>query len=143
LQFQLLVVCIFLNKTKGDHAIPASRRLLSQYPKPEILANACYDDIKIFFQNIGLIRRARWLIQLSKEWLINPPQAGKIRKKLRNGSIQFESEVAHLHGVGPYANDAWRIFCKDKMYEKAGIKVLGSEWKTVKPKDKELRSYLT
>ena len=29
------------------------------------------------------------------------------------------------------------------MYEKAGMKVMESEWKSVKPKDKELRSYLT
>ncbi|KFX96521.1 hypothetical protein O988_05269 [Pseudogymnoascus sp. VKM F-3808] len=56
--FQLLVVCTFLNKTKGERAIAAARRLLIQYPKPEILAKASYDDIKIYFQNIGLLRRA-------------------------------------------------------------------------------------
>lgn len=59
------------------------------------------------------------------------------------GSIQAKSEAAHLKGVGLYASNAWRIFCKDNMYEKAGMKVMESEWKTVKPKDKELRSYLT
>ncbi|OBT40500.1 hypothetical protein VE00_07871 [Pseudogymnoascus sp. WSF 3629] len=141
--FQLLVVCIFLNKTKGDRAIPAARSLLLQYPKPEILANASYDEIKIYFRDLGLLRRAWWLIELSKIWLIDPPQAGKIRNKMWGGSIQAESEVAHLKGVGLYASDAWRIFCKDNMYEKAGMKVMESEWKIVKPKDKELRSYLT
>ncbi|KFY31787.1 hypothetical protein V493_00795 [Pseudogymnoascus sp. VKM F-4281 (FW-2241)] len=140
--FQLLVVCIFLNKTKGDRAIPAARRLLLQYPKPEILANASYDEIKIYFRDLGLLRRASWLIELSKKWLIDPPQAGKIRKKMWGGSIQAESEVAHLQGVGLYASDAWRIFCKDNMYEKAGLKVMESEWKAVKPRDKKLRSYL-
>ncbi|KFY67381.1 hypothetical protein V496_01572 [Pseudogymnoascus sp. VKM F-4515 (FW-2607)] len=140
--FQLLVVCIFLNKTKGERAIPAARRLLIQYPKPEILAKASYDDIKIYFQGLGLPRRARWIIELSKGWLIDPPQAEKIRTKVWKGSIQAQSEVAHLKGVGLYTSDAWRIFCKDNMFEKAGMKVIESEWKTVKPKDKELRSYL-
>ncbi|KFY91636.1 hypothetical protein V500_04556 [Pseudogymnoascus sp. VKM F-4518 (FW-2643)] len=111
--FQLLVVCIFLNKTKDDRAIPAARRLLLQYPKPEILANASCDDIKYTFRasdfSVGLC-----------------------------GSSNYPK-----NGVGLYASDAWRIFCKDNMYEKAGIKVMESEWKTVKPKDQELRSYLT
>lgn len=44
--------------------------------------------------------------------------------------------------LNQYVSDAWRIFCRDIMYEKAGMRVMESEWKAVKPKDKELRSYL-
>lgn len=50
--------------------------------------------------------------------------------------------MAHLKGVGRYANDAWRIFCKDRMYEQAGNKPAAPEWKRVVPKDKELIAYL-
>ncbi|KFY88246.1 hypothetical protein V498_06871 [Pseudogymnoascus sp. VKM F-4517 (FW-2822)] len=142
--FQLLVVYIFLNKTKGDRAIPAARRLLLHYTKPEMLANASYDEIKMYFRDLGLLRRclaAHRIIQ-KKKWPIDPPQAGKIRKKMWGGSIQAESEVAHLQGGGLYASNAWRVLCKDNMYEKAGMKGTESEWKTVKPMDKKLRSYL-
>jgi hypothetical protein len=141
-QFQLLVACVFLNRTKGDRAIPVARRFLDQYPTPEELSTASYATIKVFFEHLGLPRRATWLIELAKEWLKNPPQAGRLWQKIWDGAVIFESEVAHLKGVGPYANDAWRIFCKDKMYEKAGVKKVKQEWRTVKPKDKELRSYL-
>jgi len=39
-QFQLLVVCGFLNRTKGDRAIPVACRFLDQYPTPEELSTA-------------------------------------------------------------------------------------------------------
>ncbi|KAL4919226.1 hypothetical protein BDW62DRAFT_179700, partial [Aspergillus aurantiobrunneus] len=61
-------------------------------------------------------------------------------KKYRIGVVLFESEVAHLAGVGTYANDAWRIFCKDQMYGRHGAE--DPEWKRVKPKDPYLRAYI-
>ena len=56
---------IFLKKTTGDRAIPATRHLLSRHVEPETLADASYDDVKIFFEKIGLLWQARWLIELS------------------------------------------------------------------------------
>ena len=124
-QFQLLVVCIFLNRTKGDQAIPVARRFLDQYPTPESLSTASYTTIEVFFEHLGFSKRAASLIELAKEWLKTPPQVGRLWQKTWNGAVTFESEVAHLKSVGEYANDAWRIFCKDKIYEKAGIKRAG------------------
>lgn len=58
-------------------------------------------------------------------------------------------EIAHLAGVGPYAIDSWRIFCRDKLRGLAdGYNGEGAgadfepEWKRVLPMDKELRAYL-
>jgi len=53
------------------------------------------------------------------------------------------SEVAYFKGVGRYASDAWRIFCKDRLYREAGWGFGGvEEWRVVVPLDKELLAYL-
>jgi hypothetical protein len=93
-----------------------------------------------YFRDLGLKRRAWWLIELARTWRENPPQPYQLYKEKRNGQVLFESEVAHLKGVGRYANDAWRIFCKDRLYGREGVD--GPEWKKVVPKDKELRGYI-
>jgi methyl-CpG-binding domain protein 4 len=137
-----LVVCIFLNKTRGERAIPHARRFLQEYPEPLPLSKAAYKDIQPFFATLGLFRRASWLIDLAKEWLINPPTAGVIHKKSSRDGVVLESEVAHLKGVGKYASDAWRIFCKDDLYKRAGHENKAPEWKKVQAEDKELVAYL-
>ena len=55
-------------------------------------------------------------------------------------------EIAHLPGVGPYALDSFRIFCRDQF---RGIscyddnkEVTQPEWKRVVPTDKDLKAYL-
>ncbi|KPI36951.1 Methyl-CpG-binding domain protein 4 [Cyphellophora attinorum] len=141
--FQLLIVCIFLNKTRGKHAIPAARRFLSQFPDPDGLARAEYKETVVFFESLGLPHRAQWVIDLANTWLLQPPKAGVVHRKCYKKEVTCESEVAHLTGVGQYASDAWRIFCKDELYRQAGFPVDIPEWTIVKPKDKELRAYLT
>jgi hypothetical protein len=74
-QFHLLVVCIFLNKTRGDVAIPKARALFRQYSTPEILAIANSDEIKPYFKGLGLPARAQRLIDLANAWLKNPPKS--------------------------------------------------------------------
>jgi hypothetical protein len=51
------------------------------------------------------------------------------------------SEVAHLVGVGEYASDAWRLFCRKPFYASYDIAVEG-QWRTLDPKDKDLRRYV-
>lgn len=75
-------------------------------------------------------------------------------------------EIAHLPGIGAYAIDSWRIFCRDRLryyHEEAetaetdsfnttftkhksrgrGANNYEPEWKRVLPHDKELRAYLS
>lgn len=59
-------------------------------------------------------------------------------------------EIAHLPGLGAYALDSWRIFCRDQLRGQAqdrkgegSVEGFEPEWKRVLPKDKELRAYLT
>lgn len=68
-------------------------------------------------------------------------------------------ELGHLPGIGAYAMDSWRIFCRDElrgisctkaltpdemdeMEEKAKEEEMKGEWARVLPLDKELRAYL-
>ena len=50
-------------------------------------------------------------------------------------------EVAHLTGVGEYASDAWRLFCKKSFYANHDEDV-EEEWRTLDPKDKDLKRYV-
>jgi hypothetical protein len=49
--------------------------------------------------------------------------------------------VGHLAGVGRYASNAWRHFCKKEFYARFGLSV-AEEWRTLQPEDKELRKYV-
>lgn len=138
-QFHLLVACVFLN-TKWEAAIPQAQKLLQQYPTAEILAKAQYHDIQPFFAHLGFFRRANWLIKLAEIWLVCPPQTDKLHTK--RGRSTFRSEIAHLQGVGSFANDAWRIFCKDDLYIRAGCRIETPEWKRVAPNNERLIAYL-
>ena len=111
--------------------------MLQGYPTPETLARAQYNDIQPYFAHLGLFRRADWLIKLAKAWLVDPPQPDKLKKKRG-----LESEVAHLPGVGTFASDAWRIFCKDDLYTRAGFQTKLFEWKKVLPTNEGLIAYL-
>ena len=140
LQFHLLIACIFLN-TKRQAAISEAQNLLQQYPTPETLAKAQYHDIQPFFAHLGFFQRAHWLIKLANVWLVCPPQTNKLHTK-RGGKSTFRSEVAHLQGIGTFANNAWRIFCKDDLYIRAGYPIAIPEWKKVLPTDEGLIAYL-
>lgn len=103
------------------------------YEKPTFSANT--NVFTYILAPLGLhnVRAAR-LVQLSKVFLHQPPQAHilhKSRAKSRNGAPYPGTAVSHLPGCGKYALDSYRIFCMD-----------GGEWKSVLPDDKELKKYL-
>ena len=111
------------------------------------------------------------VIDLAKAWLENPPTKGRKYRRLhypthddgrdiakREEPLADEDprtawEVAHLPGVGTYAIDSWRIFCRDSLRgvttgprpigeSRAAEEELQQEWCKVLPRDKELRAYL-
>ncbi|KAL4869225.1 hypothetical protein BDV12DRAFT_85255 [Aspergillus spectabilis] len=116
------------------------------------------------FQN----QRAKKCIALAQTWLDCPPCRGKRYRKLNypcksdgrdvkpgesieDSDQRIAWEIAHLPGIGAYALDSWRIFCRDELRDLAeDWKGSGAttpefipEWKSVLPQDKELRAYLT
>ncbi|EGD99452.1 hypothetical protein TESG_06887 [Trichophyton tonsurans CBS 112818] len=165
--FRLLIATIFLNRTRGEVAIPVICSLFEHYPTIESLANANFDELVPLIQRLGLQNsRARKCIALAKAWIANAPQSGKRYRKLhypnKSDGLDIECgetvtdddprvawEVGHLPGIGPYAIDSWRIFCRDKLRGLAtdwngadALEGFSPEWKSVLPKDKELCAYL-
>jgi methyl-CpG-binding domain protein 4 len=166
--FNLLIAVVFLRKTKGTSAIPIFRQILEMYPTTEELAEADAPTLTFIIEALGLQnQRAKTLITLAKCWISNPPVRGRrhrtlhyphpgAAKDIKVGEILSDDdkrsgawEVGHLPGLGPYAFDSWRIFCRDKLRgladgwngEGAGP-MFEPEWKRVVPEDKELRAIL-
>ncbi|KAL8791733.1 MAG: hypothetical protein Q9195_005671 [Heterodermia aff. obscurata] len=158
--FALLLATIFLNKTRGTVALPLFYQLLAKYPTPPALAAAAHSDIVSIFSTLGLQnQRARKVVQLAKAWVADPPVKGRRWRRLgypspgdgrdiksSEGAIGDEDqrvawEVGNLPGVGRYAIDSWRIFCRDRLRGNSDEEEEG-EWTRVLPLDKELRAYL-
>jgi methyl-CpG-binding domain protein 4 len=166
--FNLLVAVIFLNKTRGKYAIPVFRKLIEMYPTPQDFATADTSTLSFVIQPLGLQnQRAKKIINLAKSWISDPPAKGRrhrtlnypypgAAKRIKVGDILSDDdprpgawEVGHLPGLGPYAFDSWRIFCRDRLRsladgwngEGAGP-MFEPEWKRVVPEDKELRAIL-
>ena len=135
------MTCIFLNKTHGDWARPFLEAFLERYPTAESLR---YEDparIKSdYFYRLGLYRRAYWLVTLANQLILDPPRPNILRRKLYKDA-GYACEVAHLAGVGAYACDAWRLFCKRSFYAQHGATIL-DEWRILIPGDVYLRRYV-
>ena len=169
--FRLLVAVIFLNKTRGHVALPIFYQLMESYPTPADLAAANLDDVVNIIQCLGLQnQRGATCINLAKAWLERPPEKGKRYrvlhyprkgdgKDIKTGEVIDEDdkrvawEIGQLPGVGAYAIDSWRIFCRDELRGlptglpkeltlEAKEADKEKEWARVLPLDKELRAYL-
>jgi endonuclease III len=174
----------FANRNHPLSALNTFARLMDDYPTPESLADAKVEDVTATIRHLGLQnQRAKTLIAMAQTWVRDPPQKGvryptprypthiqgegkqMIGANLKSTYIDDESvdprigafEIAHLPGIGPYALDSWRIFCRDVLRGLAtsynGEGWIGSrsrsskggfepEWKRVRPADKELRAFL-
>lgn len=139
---------------------------------PADLAAAKKEDVVEIIQHLGLQnQRAKKCINLAKTWLERPPEKGKRYrvlhypkrddgKDVRPDEIVSEEdervawEIGQLPGIGVYAIDSWRIFCrdelrglpstlpKDPLTPESQEEDLQKEWTRVVAGDKELRAYL-
>ena len=166
--FRLLIATIFLNRTRAEVAIPVLYNVFDKYPTVDTLAKADVDHIVSMIRPLGVQNsRARKCVGIAQLWLTDSPVKGKRYRKLnyrnkRDGrdigpgefvdadDTRIAWEIAHLPGLGAYALDSWRIFCRDELrglatdWNGAGAaEGFSPEWKSVLPKDKELRAYLT
>ncbi|KAL4990403.1 DNA glycosylase [Aspergillus falconensis] len=167
--FRLLLATIFLNRTRGGVALPILFQVFDRYPTIEAMAAADPHELVSLIHCLGFQnQRARKCIALAQTWLDRPPSRGKRYRKINyprktdgrdvkaGECIDDEDqrvawEIAHLPGVGAYALDSWRIFCRDELrglakdWKGDGAASAGfvPEWKSVLPQDKELRAYLT
>ncbi|CAD0096315.1 unnamed protein product [Aureobasidium mustum] len=180
--FRLLIAVTFLNKTHGKAARPIFEQVMETYPTPSDLAAANISELSEMIHSLGFQnQRAKKLIKIAETWVGQPPQKGKLYRTMDypnkgNGRhlkpketvdedvedcVQAGAlEIAHIYGLGPYAWDSWRIFCRDKFrgvaegYNGEGVpgykpssqakenSEFEPEWKRVVPLDKELRACL-
>jgi len=171
----------FADREHPQSALNTFSRIMDAYPNPEALATADLNELTAMIEHLGLQnQRAKILIQMAQTWMEFPPERGVRYRTLgypahvkhagkdidpREDFIRDENkdprigafEVAHLPGVGTYALDSWRIFCRDRLrgladsyngeaYGGKGIlneeSEFEPEWKRVRPQDKELRAFL-
>ncbi|KAF2157132.1 DNA glycosylase, partial [Myriangium duriaei CBS 260.36] len=166
--YKLLIAVMFLNKTKGQHAMPIFRQMMERYPLPQDLAQAEMADVCEMIYHLGLqTQRAKKFIKFATAWIAEPPEAGRRHrtlhypnigdgKEVKPGEVLDDAadcagalEIGHLPGCGPYAWDSWRIVCRDVLrgvatgYNGEGARPdFEPEWKRVVPLDKELRAFL-
>ncbi|RDI79558.1 hypothetical protein Vi05172_g10427 [Venturia inaequalis] len=167
--FQLLVAVVFLNKTRGKYAIPVFREVIEAYPTPQALEKAHPATLSEIIKPLGLFnQRAATLVNLARVWNLHPPTKGRRVMTPKYPSLESHKgigplevlgddderegalEIGHLPGIGAYAFDSWRIFCRDELRGVATDWNSGGasnqdflpEWKRVLPNDKELRAYL-
>ncbi|EED16401.1 pre-mRNA splicing factor, putative [Talaromyces stipitatus ATCC 10500] len=167
--FRLLIATIFLNRTRGPVAIPVLFKLFDFYPTIEDMAAANHEDIVHIIRGLGFQnQRATKFIALARKWLDSPPERGKRYRKLNypckkagtdiaadevvpdeddgeRSDRRVAWEIAHLPGIGAYAIDSWRIFCRDRLRygSESPSASYEPEWKRVFPQDKELRAYVS
>ncbi|PGG97597.1 hypothetical protein AJ80_09674 [Polytolypa hystricis UAMH7299] len=166
--FRLLIATIFLNRTRAEVAIPVLYSVFDRYPTVSALAEANIDDVVAMIRCLGFQNaRAKKCISLAKLWITDPPVTEKRYRRLhypnKGDGLDIKAkewidaedtrvawEIAHLPGLGAYAIDSWRIFCRDELRGLASDwkgtdapDVFVPEWKSVLPQDKELRAYVT
>lgn len=165
--YKLLVAAVLWNRTRGVQARPVLLKLVSDYPSPDLLAEAPISHLSDLLHPLGLHNsRARRLVAFAKAWMQNPPSKSRRYRKLhypshgdgldvgKNEVLTEDDgregwEVAHLPSLGPYALDSFRIFHRDILRGlaqdwngKGAGPGFEPEWKRVAPLDKDLRAYI-
>ena len=166
--FKLIVAVTLLNKTHGTVALPVLRQILAKWPTVESFAAATIQNLFPLIQPLGLHKRTPTLLAMARAWQYDPPVKGRryrtlhypykqAGKDIKPAEVLTDDdprvgawEIAHVQGLGPYAWDSWRIFCRDKLRgvangyngEDAVDPTFEPEWKRVSPLDKELRAFL-
>jgi endonuclease III len=136
--FRLLIATIFLNKTPGARAMPVFYDLMERYPTPRDLARARVEDVVGVIRCLGFQnQRARKCVAMARVWSGLDDGAGEPRRGRRWAKRDYPKkgdgrgvkvdewlgdedervawEISHLPGLGAYAHDSWRMFCRDKL----------------------------
>ncbi|KAG6331268.1 hypothetical protein ID866_7820 [Astraeus odoratus] len=114
---------------------------------------APFNELVELLRPLGLYsKRAKWLKEISQLYIDDPPRylatlpPGELssnaapletqaRRRTRSLYKYPYTPISHFPGVGPYALDCFRIFCRSSLEP-------CEEWKQVMPTDKELVRYV-
>jgi methyl-CpG-binding domain protein 4 len=98
-EFQIIIVCLLLNKTSRKQVEKVLPKLFASWPDAKSMSTADPESLAKVIAPLGLQnRRSKTLINFSKKF--------------------FQKDWKHVHelpGVGEYAAAAWEIFCLGKL----------------------------
>jgi len=136
-------------------------------PVSSALGSSCtfsapLDELVELLRPLGLYnKRANWFKEISQLYMDDPPRypsghlqcpeaevttasqrpcIRRTRSRAHMSSPYPCTPISHFPGVGPYALDSFRIFCRSSLEPEAGT--TNEVWKQVMPSDKELIRYL-
>lgn len=102
--YKVLLAEILLQRTPANRVSEYFPRFVKKFPKPQSIILTNIEDVKNFFQPLGLKKRAEWLVRLMNEICV------KYDCEIPNQ----ESELTELPGVGLYTARAVMCFGFDK-----------------------------
>ena len=113
-EWKILMSCLMLNQTTRKQVDKVIWDFFDKWPKPDAFLTSSHEEISSILRPLGFYnRRPRAMRRFTEEYL----------------RLSW-SEPIELYGIGKYANDAWRIFCK-------------GDWQSVVPEDHALNKYHT
>lgn len=111
-QWQLLIVCIMLNKTHRWQVKPVAERFFYEFKTAYDVLSCDFNELIEILHPLGMQeKRAETILRFCRDYI----------------SIDWKEPI-ELYGIGEYAYDSWQMFIKQD--------------NTVLPKDRELRNYM-
>lgn len=97
--FYVTVCEVLLQRTNAEKVAPAAKRLFSEYPTPNCLAEADLADIAAILQPLGLPQRVQQVRDIAAAFATGRRQDRELTQE----------ELSKLMGVGPYVLAAVRV----------------------------------
>ena len=111
-EWKILMSCLMLNQTTRKQVDKVIWQFFDKWPEPKEFLKSTHEEVSNLLRPLGFYNRRP-----------------KAMRKFTEQYMQDEwLEPIELYGIGKYANDAWRIFCR-------------GDWQQVEPQDHALNKY--
>ena len=111
-EWKILISCLMLNQTTRKQVDKVIWQFFDMWPNPSLFLRSAHTEVSDLLRPLGFYnRRPKAMRRFTEEYV-----------------RQEWHEPIELHGIGKYANDAWRIFCR-------------GDWRVVDPQDHALNKY--
>ena len=111
-EWKILMSCLMLNQTTRKQVDKVIWQFFDKWPTPKKFLKSTHEEVSALLRPLGFYNRRP-----------------KAMRKFTEQYVQDKwLEPIELYGIGKYANDAWRIFCR-------------GDWQQVEPQDHALNKY--
>ena len=109
--WKVIIICQMLNQTTRKQVDKVVKEFFARWPTAETFLSSSHEEVSELLKPLGFYnRRPRTMRKFTEDYLCGV------------------KDVPEMYGVGKYAFDAYRIFCK-------------GDWKSVEPNDHALNKY--